>query len=219
MVIIVWGGLTNLQATFTSLVMDIINDPEARQSLTAGLASIDPNDLSVFDEGSATNPTNPWTPLRAAMFESIRLSGPIVGPARLVLKDAVLPSSTVAGNGAASSNAKPQKLPAKQVATLSAYYTHRDPAAYPEADKWVPSRFQNSNPDIGSPTYISWGLKGPHMCPGRWFAQECILIMTKCLLGRYDIVPDRQLGDDEKYVYSGGSVARQDIGVTVTLKA
>lgn len=199
--------------------MDIINDPEARKSLTDGLASLDLCDLSVFKEGH-TDPTNPWTPLRAAMFESIRLSGPITGPARLILQDAMLPSSTpaAAGNKAASSS-KPQKLPAKQVATLSAYYTHRDPDAYDKADKWVPGRFQKSNPDIGSPSYISWGLKGPHMCPGRWFAQECILVMTKALLGRYDIVPDKQLNDDEKYVYSAGSVARRDVGVSLTPRA
>lgn len=52
------------------------------------------------------------------------------------------------------------------------------------------------------------------MCPGRWFAQEALLVMTKVLLGRYEIVPDRVLSDDEKYVYSGGNVTRTDVGVT-----
>ncbi|EEH35462.2 hypothetical protein PAAG_06509 [Paracoccidioides lutzii Pb01] len=228
-VILVWGGLTNLQATFPSLIMDIINDPNATRALADTCSLLDPARLSVFDELPRPDPTNPWTPLRAAMFESIRLSGPVTGPARFILKDAQLPSSMPYKTSPQETEpepepepepaptAKPQKLPQGQVATLSAYYTHRSPAVYgPDAAKWVPNRFLRSNPDIGSPRFISWGLKGPHTCPGRWFAQECILVMTMCLLGRYDIVPDEYLIDEEKYIYWSSNVERRNVRVTIT---
>lgn len=39
--------------------------------------------------------------------------------------------------------------------------------------------------------------------------------MTRCLLGKYDIVPDSVMSDDEKYTYSAGSVMRKDVSVTV----
>jgi peroxidase len=200
-----------LQATFTSLVMDIINAPrQAKQALTQNLASLDPKDLSTFPNSPQPNPKNPWTPLRAAMFESIRLSGPITGPARICQENVILPSST---------SSKPQTLPKSQVATLSAYHTHRSPSVYgDDAATWVPTRFLRSDPEIGSPKFVTWGLTGPHTCPGRWFAQECLLVMTKCLLGKYDIVPDEILRDDEKYTYSAGSVTRKDVGVTIRVK-
>jgi peroxidase len=206
--IVVWGGLTNLQATFTSLVMDIINAPAAtRTALTKDLASLDPASLSTFVKSAQPDPKNPWTPLRAAMFESIRLCGPITGPARICLEDVTLPSSSPSDR---------QTLPKAQVATLSAYYTHRSPSVYgDDAAKWDPARFLESDPEIGSVKFITWGLKGPHTCPGRWFAQECLLVMTRCLLGKYEIVPDLVMSDDEKYIYSAGSVTRKDVGVTV----
>ena len=53
------------------------------------------------------------------------------------------------------------------------------------------------------------------MCPGRWFAQQCLLVMTKALLGDHDIVPDLVLTDDEKYIYSAGRVMRSDVGVVI----
>jgi hypothetical protein len=40
-------------------------------------------------------------------------------------------------------------------------------------------------------------------------------VMTKCLLGKYDIVPYEILRDDEKYIYSAGSVTRKDVGVAI----
>jgi peroxidase len=206
--IIVWAGLTNLQATFTSLIMDIINAPaETRIALTKDLTLLDPASLSTFPKSPQPDPKNTWTPLRAAMFESIRLSGPITGPARICLEDVILPSSSPSDR---------QMLPKSQVATLSAYHTNRSPSVYgDDAAKWDPTRFLKSDPEIGSVKFITWGLKGPHMCPGRWFAQECLLVMTRCLLGKYDIVPDSVMSDDEKYTYSAGSVTRKDVGVTV----
>ena len=194
----------------TSLVMDIISAPsETRNMLVKDIASLDTASLSTFPGSSHPDPTNPWTALRAAMFESIRLSGPITGPARICLEDLPLPSSS-------SSLTDRQILPKSQVATLSSYYIHRSPSVYgADAAKWDPVRFLNSDPEIGSVKFVTWGLKGPHMCPGRWFAQECLLVMTKCLLGKYEIVPDRVMGDEEKYVYSAGSVTRKDVGVTI----
>ena len=216
-VITVYAGLTTMQTNFTSLVMDIINAPKPeKDDLTSNLDSLTLESLDILPKTSKPDPHNPWTPLRAAMFESIRLCGTITGPARLLEEDVVLPSSI--GNPA-HGRSRPQTLPKSQVATLSAYYTHRSPAAYGEdAEQWNPKRFSTEDPDIGGPKFVSWGLKGPHQCPGRWFGMECILIMTATLLGRYDIVPDRRMETEEKYIYSAADVKRRDVGVTLGLK-
>lgn len=191
--------------------MDIVNAPaDIRSSLTKSLPSLDVATLNTFTQLPVPDPKDPWTTLRAVMFESIRLSGPITGPARICLENVNLPSST------STSAQEPQSIPKGQVVTLSAYWTHRSTDIYgDQAKNWLPSRFLHENPKIGSPSYVTWGLEGPHMCPGRWFAQECLLVMTKVLLGGYGIVPDRVMTDDEKYIYSACSVARRDVGVTI----
>jgi len=69
------------------------------------------------------------------------------------------------------------------------------------------------DPDIGSTKWITWGLKGPHTCPGRWFAQEAICVLVKALLEEYEFVQDGTVETDgEKYVYHAGVVTRKEVG-------
>jgi cytochrome P450 len=141
------------------------------------------------------------------MFESIRLSGPITGPARIVLEDTHLPSQPSF------------RIPKGKVATLSAYTIHRDTAVWgSDAAAYRPNRFMAKAPPIGEPEFVTWGLEGPHTCPGRWFAQATIQIMTKTVLETYSFHPERRLPDTQKYVYTAGSVGRVPVGMTVTVK-
>ena len=142
------------------------------------------------------------------MFESIRLSGPVTGPARMVVDTVSIPSQPSF------------KLPKGSAATLSAYSTHRDETVWgAKAAVYQPERFLTNTPPIGEPEFITWGLAGPHMCPGRWFGQATILLMTKTALEAYKFEPAKRLSDDEKYTYSSGNVLRVPVEMTVTLRS
>lgn len=141
------------------------------------------------------------------MFESIRLSGPITGPARIVTEDVHLPSQPSL------------RIPKGAVATLTAYTTHRDTEVWgSDAAVYQPTRFMVKPPPIGEPEFVAWGLKGPHTCPGRWFAQSTIQIMTKTVLETYAFEPKKRLADSQKYVYAAGSVDWVPVGMTVKVK-
>ena len=138
------------------------------------------------------------------MFESIRLSGSITGPARIITQPTVLPSSPNL------------TLPKGQAVTLSTYHTHRDPNVWgPNAAAFQHDRFLHADPPVGSSRYLAWGLKGPHACPGQWFGQAVIQILIKELLERYEFRQDREVLDDDKFIYKGGSVVRKEVGVMV----
>lgn len=104
-------------------------------------------------------------------------------------------------------------LPSKQIATLSSYYTHRQEFNYKNATRYQYDRFVKHDPDIGSTSWVTWGLKGPHTCPGRWFTQEAICILVKALLEEYEFKQNEAVGrDEEKYIYHAGVVTRKEVG-------
>ncbi|EJD54239.1 cytochrome P450 [Auricularia subglabra TFB-10046 SS5] len=194
---LVWAGLTNLHATLSSTVLDIINQPGLQERMRGALAGATLETLS-------QDRTASWAVLRSAAFESLRLSGPATGPARNAVKDFALPT-------------EPGKhIPAGQAVALSAYALHRQPRVWgPDAAVYRADRFAQTDPDIGSVDFISWGLKTSHICPGRWFALQSIQIMVCALLEAYEFEQDRVLRDEEKYRYSSGFVYRNPVGVTV----
>lgn len=107
------------------------------------------------------------------------------------------------------------QLPEKQVVTLSAFHVHRQSTVWgPSAANYQFDRFAKQDPPIGSTKYITWGLKGPHMCPGRFFAQMTIQIMTKTILERYVFEQDLTVAEADKLVYTGGIVKWRDIAIT-----
>ena len=177
----VWLGLVNLQYSLAATILDIVNQPGLQSSIISSLTHATAENLNVFVR------TPEWEALRSSCLESIRLSGPILGPARLCNERIFLPSDPRLS------------IPKGQVATLSAYYTHRQTAAWGErAAAFDNTRFAEVDPPIGEPNFISWGLKGPHICPGRWFAVSAISIMAKVLLEEYEFEPEKLLADDEK---------------------
>jgi len=194
---VTWVGLTNLQATFSSSAWDIINTTGLQQNLDRGKKA-NPADLSILER------QEPWSAIRSAVFESIRLCGPVTGPARIVKENYSLPSELKLS------------VPKSQVITLSSYYRHRQQSVWGnDAASYNPQRFATEDPPIGTDRYITWGLKTPHICPGRWFGLEVIQILILRLFSTYTIVPDSTVPDANKYQYNGGSVRWKDIGVTV----
>jgi peroxidase len=202
--IVVWGGLTNLQSTFTSTILDIINEPGLQNEIVSSLHSAKTSNLDTFSSSSSQE----WTRLRSAMFESIRLCSQVTGPARLCNETVPFVS-------------QPElSIPKGKVATLSAYYTHRQPETWgTDARKYVSTRFLKADPPIGQPQYITWGLAGPHTCPGRWFGQAAIQLMVKVLLEEYEFEPDEMLDDEDKYIYSARNASRKQVGIDVRKKS
>ena len=203
----VWIGLRNLQITVASTLLDMINVPGLAPKIAASLPDATVDNLNTFgpDAGKGT----PWVLLRSAMFESIRLCGPATGLARII--------STVHDLPLASDPSI--RLPSGQLATLSAFYSHRLAVNWgKDAASYHPERFSKHDPDVGAKEFITWGLKGPHTCPGRWFAQEAICILVKALLDEYEFVPEGVLEDEEKYIYNAGVVTRKEVSVVVKRK-
>ena len=83
------------------------------------------------------------------------------------------------------------------------------------AARYDARRFVKGDPGIGEPNFVTWGLKGPHTCPGRWFAVQTIMIMVKRMIEGYEFRQSSVMGDEEKYVYSAGNVARKEVGGVV----
>lgn len=193
-------GLINLRATFSSTFMDITNHSGLQDTIVASLAGSTTQDIQVQNSSISSSK---WSLLRSAMFESIRLVGSTTGPARMITKTISLPSQPSL------------KLPEGQVVSLSAFYVHRQPTVWgPTANEYRFDRFAEQDPPIGTTRYISYGLKGPHLCPGRWFAQMMIQVMTKAILEGFIFEQDSKVAEDEKLVYTGGTVAWKAVGIT-----
>ena len=75
----------------------------------------------------------------------------------------------------------------------SASATHKNPAYFPNPDKFDPTRFEGSGP--APHTFIPFG-GGPRTCPGREYARVKILVFMHNLVKRYrweKIVPDEKI--------------------------
>ncbi len=212
----VWIGLRNLQVSVLSTLLDVINEPGLADRVAAALpadVSVDALDTFAFGTNGGTDSPGgkPWALLRSAALESIRLCGTATGPARIINSDAAAVASL-----ALRSDPR-MHLPAGQVATLSPYYTHRQPASFgPDAAHYRADRFLDSSPALGTPRNIAFGLQGPRMCPGQWFVQAAICVMMRRLLAAYTFAPAiTEMGDAEKYAYQAGLVRRNEVPVRV----
>lgn len=202
----VWFGLRNLQITLTSTLLDMINEPGLVPKVASSLSGATVENLNTFKLDSSKDTS--WALLRSAMFESIRLCGPAVGPARIIS----------AQHDVALASDPSVRLPPRQVATLSSFLSHRLSVNWgPDAAEYRAERFLSHDPDVGSSKFITWGLKGPHTCPGRWMAQQAICVMVKALLDEYTFEAEKTgLGDNDKYEYHAGVVTRKEVPVIVS---
>ena len=74
----------------------------------------------------------------------------------------------------------------------STFATHKNPAYFPDPDRFDPTRFEGAGP--APHTFIPFG-GGPRMCPGREYARVKILVFMHNLVKRYrweKIVPDEK---------------------------
>ena len=142
--ITVWIGLRNLQITVTSTLLDIIKVPDLAPKIASSLSTASISNLNTF--GPDASRKTPWPLLHSSMFESIRLCGPATGPARIISSP----------HPVALASDPSVRLPPKQVATLSSYYSHRHAVNYgADAAVFRAARFVGHDPDIGSVRFIT----------------------------------------------------------------
>jgi cytochrome P450 len=80
------------------------------------------------------------------------------------------------------------ELPAGARVTPSIHLVHRDPATYPEPDRFLPERFLERPP--GTYTWIPFG-GGVRRCLGAAFAQFEMAVVLRELVKRHEIAPAR----------------------------
>lgn len=91
-----------------------------------------------------------------------------------------------------SSDEKPVHLEQGTVIWLPIYAIHRDPAIYPEPERFDPERFSAENRGYINPySYIPFGV-GPRNCIGNRFASLEIKIVFFHLLTKFEIVPTKK---------------------------
>jgi cytochrome P450 len=78
------------------------------------------------------------------------------------------------------------ELPAGARVVPSIHLIHRDPATYPEPDRFLPERFLDNPP--GTYTWIPFG-GGVRRCLGAAFAQFEMAVVLRELVRRYEITP------------------------------
>ena len=80
------------------------------------------------------------------------------------------------------------EIPAGAALTPSIHLVHRDPAIYPEPDRFLPERFLDNPP--GTYTWIPFG-GGVRRCLGAAFAQFEMAVVLRELVRRHEIAPAR----------------------------
>jgi cytochrome P450 len=77
------------------------------------------------------------------------------------------------------------RLPNRCEVLLSPYLSHRDPACFPEPDRFLPSRWERLSPGVFE--YLPFG-NGQRYCMGRNLAASSLAIALTAILGRFDCV-------------------------------
>lgn len=140
-------------------LLGLAETPEAARRLRAEVDGLDGEPPRVADLARL-----PFT--EAALYEAMRVRPPgwILG--REALRDDDLPSGA--------------RLPAGARVLVSQWVTHRDPALYPDPERFDPGRFLGDAPD-GRPklSYFPFG-GGPRECVGRRLAMlEGVLVLAR----------------------------------------
>lgn len=77
---------------------------------------------------------------------------------------------------------------ARSQVLLNFYGLHRDPAAFPEPDRFDPDRWLDPDPEVLAAYYLPFGT-GPHGCLGEGYAWTEILGTVGAVLARYRLQP------------------------------
>lgn len=80
------------------------------------------------------------------------------------------------------------RVPAGRQVLLNFYALQRDPAAFPDPDRFDPDRWKNIDPAVAAAYYLPFG-GGPRVCPGEWYGMAEIFCVLCAVLARYRLEP------------------------------
>jgi cytochrome P450 len=147
------AGHETVASSLTWTLHLLAHHPQVQERLADEVAALGD------DPGTADLPRLPWT--RAVVDEALRLYPPAWVVTRRALADDVLSGYPV---------------PAGSVVLVSPYTVQRDPAVWPDPERFDPTRFLGTTPARG--TYLPFGA-GPRLCIGRDFALvESVLVLA-----------------------------------------
>ena len=80
-------------------------------------------------------------------------------------------------------------IPAGDMLMVSPYWAHRNQSAFPDADSFIPHRWNHnagSDKSSAADSFIAFG-GGRFQCPGRWFALMEIQMFVSVILCVFDV--------------------------------
>ncbi|BES88396.1 cytochrome P450 [Nesidiocoris tenuis] len=112
--------------------------------------------------------------LEQVISETLRIYPPAVALSRAVTKPYEVPGTSGL------------VLPAGSTINIPTYALHHDPQYFPEPEKFIPERFDESNNSIRKGTYLPFG-GGPRICIGARFAKMEAAVCLAMLIQNYHI--------------------------------
>jgi len=157
------AGHETVASSLTWTLHLLAHHPQVQERLADEVAALDD------DPSTADLPRLPWT--RAVVDEALRLYPPAWVVTRRALVEDVLSGYTV---------------PAGSVVLVSPYTVQRDPAVWPDPERFDPTRFLGTTPARG--TYLPFGA-GPRLCIGRDFALVESALVLAVIARRFAVRP------------------------------
>ncbi|RSL62656.1 hypothetical protein CEP54_005592 [Fusarium duplospermum] len=113
------------------------------------------------------------------------------------------------------------KLQAGSFVSMPMSLTNSDSAIFPEPEKFIPERFLERNPTMGSMVarygrLRPWGM-GTSMCKGRTFAQKHMMVVGAAIISLWDIEPASGTWDIPDMI-PGSSAKRPAKDIRVVIK-
>jgi len=173
--VFVFGGFDFASTSICFTMQEIGQNPDVQKKLVAEI-----EDILEQTNGKLTyEAITSMKYLDAVVAETLRLYPLLSAIDRVCVKDFEMPPATPDG--------KPFTIKPGECVWFPNYSLHRDPAYYPEPNKFNPDRFLNN--DVNNSVYLPFGM-GPRICIARRFILMEIKIILFYLLRRCELKTD-----------------------------
>ncbi|KOB68945.1 Microsomal cytochrome P450 [Operophtera brumata] len=172
------AGFETVSSTMSFLLHELAVNPDVQERLVQEIRENDEKSGGKFDYSSIQN----MTYMDMVVSEVLRLWPPVSGLGRICLKDYNL--------GKPYEKAQSDFIVRKgESVVIPVWAIHRDPAYFPDPERFDPERFSEQNKHIIKPfTYMPFG-SGPRNCIGSRFALCEVKVMLYQLLQRLEVSP------------------------------
>jgi cytochrome P450 len=161
------AGIEAVKSGTAAALMDVARHPDVARRVREEVAAAD---------GAAEEPRELFPYTEQAVMESLRLDSPSPVIMRLARGEDTLPSGA--------------RVRARSRVIVSPYVLHRDPALFPDPERYDPDRFEpearRARPSFA---YIPFGA-GPRACIGRNLAMLEIVLTVARVVERFELEAD-----------------------------